>query len=274
MAKKRKYYDLEPDDEFDNPLDEFYLEETNIKEDCGKQNAIVGQALYQRGLVSQRSFDGRAIHATIQDGNSNIPVVYGLDDFSFTCSDQKHLRLEEFACEHIAALMYAYVREPESFLPQNIGGFIDLLNKNPQARDQLAATDPSVKKILDQLQDMPTDVRAALSNLPLNATPEQAAAAVAPARTPDEELKSLMRRSSLEQLREIAKRRGSLRELSSSSKESIITEIASWLATAPLPAEFSPEEEQLLRLENTLHGLTDTPSQQSLQIEWRARRRR
>lgn len=139
MAKKRKYYDLEPDDEFDNPLDEFYLEETNIKEDCGKQNAIVGQALYQRGLVSQRSFDGRAIHATIQDGNSNIPVVYGLDDFSFTCSDQKHLRLEEFACEHIAALMYAYVREPESFLPQNIGGFIDLLNKNPQARDQLAA---------------------------------------------------------------------------------------------------------------------------------------
>ena len=73
MAKHKKpidYYDVEFDDESESDL----VEEDIIAE-CGKKNSVVGQALYQRGFVSQRSFDGQAVHATIQDGLSPPEIL-------------------------------------------------------------------------------------------------------------------------------------------------------------------------------------------------------
>ncbi len=267
MAKKARYY---PEDFDQDDYAEAYepdLDEGDILDFCGKQNARLGQALYQRGLVSQRSFDGEAIRATIQDGTSNIPVIFDLNDFTGTCTHQSHLRQRDMLCEHIAAVMYAYTREPESFLPQNVGGFIDLLNKNPRARDQLAG-DPRFQEMLERIERMPPAARAAFENLPLNASPEQLAS-VAGANTPEEELKSLLRGLTLEQLREMAKRRDW--KLSATAKEPIVEELAPLLASVPLPAELSVEEEQLLRNENTLHGLVNTPGHVELQNLWRAR---
>jgi len=274
MAKK-KYYNDDFDDETawmadepvplgDEPID---LIEADVREICGKPNAARGSLLFASGAVSQRSFDGHAIHATVSDSGVLLPVVFDLIDESCSCSDSKHARLADPNCEHIAALMYAYVREPDSFLPQNIGGFIDLLNKNPQTGDQLA-NDPRVKQVLDQIARLPPTARAARDTLPLKATPAQIAQA-AELNTPEEQLKSLMRGLTLEQLREIAKRRGW--GLTSNAKEPLINELALLIASAPLPSEFSPEEEQLLRNENTLYGLQDTPGHQTLQNLWRAR---
>ena len=268
MAKKINPTDSEFDDDLGDDFDELELVEGDILDLCGSKNALVGRAFFQGGFVLQRSFDGQAIHATIQDGSSNIPVVYDLSDDTSGCTDQKHLRQSEWLCEHIAAMMYAYVREPDSFLPQNIGGFIDLLNKNPQAREQLAVADPRVKEMLQQIENMPPDVRAAVTNLPLNPSPEQLAA-LAEKQTPETELKSLMERLTLEQLREIAKRRGW--KISGNVKSPLIEELAFLLAHAPMPTEWSPDEEQLLRTENTLYGLQDTPRQHALENLWRVR---
>ncbi len=260
MAKqKRRYEDL--DDEFEPDL-----VADDILDVCGKQNTLVGQALYQRGSVSQRSFDGHAIHATIQDGSSRLPVIYDLSDDSAGCTDQRHMRPGSWYCEHIAALMWAYLREPDSFLPQNIGGVLDLLNKNPEAREQLAS-DPRVSQMLDQIQNLPPQVRDSLANLPIKPTPEQLAS-VAVLNSPEEELKSLLRGLTLEQLREIARRR--TWKLAASIKEQMVEELALPLANAPLPTGLSPEEEQLLQNENTLYGLEDTPGYQNLIYLWRA----
>lgn len=267
MAKRTKNYREDFIEE--DFLDEYGpdLDEGDILDFCGKQNATRGRELFQRGLVSQRSFDGEAIHAAIQDGESHIPVVFDLNGFTGTCTHESHLRPRDELCEHIAALMYAYVREPESFLPQNVGDFIHLLNNNPQARDQLAG-DPSVQQALEQIERMPPAARAALENLPLNPSPEQLAS-IAEVTTPEEVLKSLLRGLTLEQLREIAKRREY--KLSPTTKDPIVDELAPLLASAPLPADLSPEEEQLLRNENTLYGLENTPGKFELENLWRAR---
>ena len=265
MAKHKQPIDYYGD-EFNDEIESDLIEE-DILDLCGDKNSLLGKAFYQRKFVSQRSFDGQAIHATIQDGNSNIPVVFDLQDESASCTDQRHLRKRDLFCEHIAALMWAYMREPDSFLPQNIGGFLDLLNKNPQAREQLVS-DPRLNQMLDQIQKLPPRVRDQIINLPINATPEQVAP-LAALNTPEEELKSLMRNLTIEQLREIAKRRKW--KLSGNAKEPIIDELVSLLATMPLPSELTPEEEQLLRIENTLYGLQDVPEYFTLQSVWRAR---
>ncbi len=266
MTKKTRYLlDFPEEDVAD--VYEPALDEADIAEFCGKQNARLGQALFQGGRVSQRSFDGVAIHATIQDGSSQIPVVFDLKEFTGACTHQNHLRQRGLLCEHIAAVMYAYLREPGSFLPQNIGEFVDLLKNSPQARDQLAG-DPSVQRTLDLIAHMPPAARAALENLPLNPSPEQMAS-IADANTPEEALKSLLRGLTLAQLREIAKRRDW--KLSATSKEPIVEALAPLLASAPLPPDLSPEEEQLLRNENTLLGFSDTPGHLELQDLWRAR---
>ncbi|MBI3913660.1 MAG: helicase-associated domain-containing protein [Chloroflexi bacterium] len=275
MAKKSSYSDDSFNDDADWAADEpvpfgdepIDLIEADVRDICGKPNAARGSLLFGSGAVSQRSFDGHAIHATVSDGGTLLPVVFDLIDESSSCSDAKHARLADPNCEHIAALMYAYIRQPESFLPQNVGGFIDLLNENPQARDQLAR-DPQLNQMLEQIQSLPPAARAALDKLTLNATPEQMTP-VAELNTPEEQLKSLMRNLSLEQLSEIAKRRGW--KLSSNAKEALSEELALLLASAPLPFELSSEEEQLLRNENTLYGLLDTPGHSALQNLWRAR---
>ncbi len=267
MTKKARYVLEGVAEEDYADLYEPELDEADILEFCGKQNARLGQSLFRHGLVSQRSFDGVAIHATIQDGSSHIPVVFDLNDFSGSCTHQNHLRLRDSLCEHIAAAIYAYVREPESFLPQNIGEFVDLLKKNPQARNELAG-DPSIQRTLDLIERMPPATRAALENLPLNPTAEQMAS-VAEVNTPDEVLKSLLRGLTLAQLREIAKRRDW--KLSAASKEPIVEDLAPLLASVPFPSDLLPEEEQLLRNENTLYGLANTPGHTELQTLWRAR---
>ena len=218
--------------------------------------------------MSRRSFDGNAIHATVQDGASNIPVVFDFSDESARCTDQRHLRQRDLLCEHIAAALYAYVREPESFLPQNIGGFLDLLNNNPQAREQLAALDPGINAMLRQIEQMPESARAALENLPLNPTPQQLAQ-VAQANTPEAELAALLRRLTLAQLRAIAKRRDW--QLTVTAQAQLADELALLLANTPLPTDLSSEEEQLLRIENTLYGFCDTPAPAALENMWRAR---
>lgn len=268
MTKQNRYdADSFEDDaeraEFDAPT----FSEDDIQDLCGKPNATVGQALYQRGLVAQRSFDGQVIHATIQDGHSNIPVVLDLQDESARCTDQRHLRTRAVFCEHIAALMWAFLREPESFIPQNIGGMLELLNQNPQAREHFGGT-PQFDQVIDQFNRLPAAARAALNDLPLNATSEQLAQ-IAALNTPAEQLQALLRDLTPEQLRAIAQRRAWT--LASDAKESQSAELAPLLIAAPLPAELSPDEEQLLRNENTLFGFQDQPTPYTLQNLWRVR---
>jgi len=282
MPKKRKQSYDDFDDEQDfvedelNPLDgaPMDLVEGDVLDICGKPNAARGSLLFASGAVSQRSFDGKAIHATVNDSGTLLPVVFDLTDYASACSAVDHARTQNPTCEHIAALLYAYARETESFLPQTIGEFIKIIQQNPTLREQAGATDPQVAAILDTLQNAPPEVRAVFDQLPVNATPDDMARLapqmqmLAQAQT-KVELQSLLELFTPDQLRAIAQRRQW--KLDSTAKAQIVTQLAAQLEAAPLPAGFSPEEEQFLRIVNTLDGITRDPDRGWLERIWKKR---
>lgn len=263
------------DDEF-NPLDDapMGLSEEDIRGICGQANAARGKALFVSGAVTQRSFDGEAIHATVNDNATLLPVVFDLMDADNSCSDVNHARRQNPNCEHIAALLYAFSDAPKSFFPQTIGEFINAVQQHPALREQLGAADEKTRAILETLQRAPPEVRTVLEQLSLHATPAELAR-VAPqlqmlAQTHAQtELAALLELLSLEQLRAIAQRRGW--GVDATTKAAIITQLAAQLKAAPLPAEFSPEEEQLLRLLNTLEGLAHVIDRGWLERLWKKR---
>lgn len=280
MTKRRKtFYDNYDDDAFLTNLLGAQSEpgdfgEADIVDLCGDSNAAKGRALYQNGAVIQRSFDGASLHATILDGVNRLPVVFGMDDFVSTCSDARHMRPSRFRCEHIAALLYAFAREPESFVPQSVGGLFDLLQQNPVLRQQFGMSGPQFDALFQALQNAPPEARAALENLPLNPTPQQLVAvmqsleAIAPLQAA-EQLKVYLRLLTPDQLRAIASHRGW--QLASNAKEGMVAQLAARLEETPLPDAFTPEEEQLVRLQNTLYGIETTPTQNMLKSLWKKR---
>ncbi len=249
------------------------LSEIDVVALCGKPNAAKGSVLFASGAVTQRSFDGRALHATVRDGASLLPVVFDVNEESTVCSDVNHARVHNPTCEHIAAAMYAYINEPDSFFPHTMGEFINLLG-SPDLRQQARATAPQVEALLRTLESAPPEVRAAFENLPLNATPKDLlqaapqlqALAVTQGKT---EFASLVADLAVDDLRAIAERRGWV--LSASAKDKLIAQLTEALADAPLPAKFSPEEDQLLRLVNTLYGVDRDSDRTWLERVWKKR---
>ncbi|MBI4786023.1 MAG: helicase-associated domain-containing protein [Chloroflexi bacterium] len=261
--KKKRYYD-----DFEDESDELFsdvnapLDEFDVIEMCGDRNAQKGRALQAIDAVTMRSFDGSKIRGTVRQGASQIPLLLDLADFSTVCSDVNHARATNPYCEHIAALMYTFIDEPESFVPHSIGEAINLMQQSPGVLKDMGVSQEQFDAVMHTLQSQPPEARAALENLPLEA-------AAGADRPPEEEMKERLRGLSLQQMRGIAQRRGW--DLAALPKEKLVEQLAENLKQAPLPAEFSPEEDQFLRIQNTVLGLSTEPTAQSLDQMWKKR---
>ncbi len=260
MAKRRRQpIDEDFDDEFDDaeaPFDEY-----DIMDWCGKKNAAKGRALQVTNSITQRSFDGQKIRGTIRQGANQLPLLVDLSDLSSVCSDVDHAREVNPRCEHIAALLYTFLDDPASFVPQNMGEAIALLEQNPDMLKTLGLNQAQFDAAVATIKNAPPDVRASYEKQPINVMP--------PPPSPEEDLKSLLRSLSVQQLRAIASRRGWA--LKASAKEPIVEQLAASLAQSPYPATYTTDEDQLLRLENTLYGVGNSPTQQSLSSLWKKR---
>ena len=275
MTKKRKPiyddFDDDLDDEFAEPSNDLDgpIDELDVVEYCGDRNAQKGRALQAINAVTMRSFDGNKVRGTIRQGTSQIPLLLDLSDFSTVCSDVNHARVTNPYCEHIAALMYTFIDDPDSFMPQTMGDAINLLQQNPEMLDNVGLSQEQLNKMVQVIESAPPEMRAALEKLPTNPTEAQLAEVNIPPLKPEDHLRSLLRGLTLEQLRGIAQQRGW--NLGTPPKEKFVEQLAENLQQSPLPAEFSPEEDQLLRIHNTLWGLETDPTPQSLNQMWKKR---
>ncbi len=254
----QRYADFEPefsDDDFNAESD---MVEEDVPELCGDRNAKLGRALFFNRAVTQRSFDGQSIHATIQNGAALLPVVLNLEDWSNSCSESNHARQVSPNCEHIAALMFAYIYESATFLPQTPGEFIQLINQNPAAREQLA--DPQLAALLKSIETAPPqNLAQAAPALQVFANDQRRA-----------QLNEYLSDLSVSQLQAIAKRRGW--KFESKARDAMTAQLAKWLAAAsPLEVGFTPEEEQLLKLANTLYGLEGELLPVQINAVWKKR---
>ncbi len=205
-------------EEFDgeDDLDDFELDDADILDWCGERNARKGQTLLTQGAITARSLDGSTIRGTFVQGERRLPLLCDLADGSAMCTDANHTRTSTYLCEHVAALLYTFLDEPDTFAPQNA--------------DQIAAP----------------------ANLP---------------RSPQERLTSLLRALTVEQLRAIGRRRGW--PSGGSAKDKLVDAIAAGLARELMPAALEPDEEQLLRIEGTLYGLSAPRTPQELATTWK-----
>lgn len=283
MAKKRQpRVPILPNLNVANLADDFGdadlpdVQESDILQFCGVQNATRGRGLYEQGMVTQRKFDGTFIMAQVQDGNNGYEP--DLDPLAMEtncdCPATPHRR--NFACEHVAALMYAFLREPDSFMPQNMGDLLNALQSHPELGAEAGLDNPEIAQVLELLQSAPPEVRAALNQIPINASPEDLAKHTAgidlnqirEAQVAGQ-LKSLLERQTLPKLQQLAKRRGWT--LTAQNKTATVNELAKQLQASPVPADFAPEEKQLLSIANTLYGFADLPTQPQLRQWWNKR---
>lgn len=278
MPKTPRYIDddsLFDGDVFEASADEltFGWDEQDILEECGGTNASKGLVLYQRRAVSARAHNGVAIRAAVRDGVGTWHVEFDFDTNSGGCQCPVEQRGRGLHCEHIAAALYAFINEPASFNPETFGAVLAALASNPALRtqlnllqlppEQLAQLEANASPALRAVLDRPADklsvedfglIQDALAN-------SQAQAAKA-------ELHNLLTGLTQNQLRAIAQRRG---WTISQNKQEMATALTTLLNDAPAPSAFAPEEEQLLRLENTLYGLDDAPTVESLSALWKRR---
>ena len=145
MPKKQKRYYDEPeffDAEFDALDGEPEWTADDILDICGATNAAKGLALYQNGGVTERAFDGTTLRATVQDSAGTWPVEFDTVSEGGGCQcpamtrarNAKAWSLDHFLCEHIASVLYAFTRGPQTFMPQTMGAVVNLLQQNPALR--------------------------------------------------------------------------------------------------------------------------------------------
>jgi hypothetical protein len=276
-------FDLEldsQDDEDDDaggtllePGDRLSMSADQILDVSGPFNAQRGRALFQLGAVNLRSFDGRAIHAQVSDDAFVATVSFGFDDLAYRCSCPLKRRGRQYACEHLAALQYAWIHETQSFELTNLGAALELYSEKPGLIANSGLDQPVLRRLAAAWQSAPLKVRESALQVPLNAAREQAAQLEAQLNAFGEqerghELASMLHRFTLDQLRAIAERRRWT--LRSTHKSKAIAELSEQLRASPQPESFSPEEEQLVRIENTLWGLAHTPSHRNLLSDWQS----
>ncbi|MCL4395790.1 MAG: hypothetical protein M1482_13475, partial [Chloroflexi bacterium] len=214
------------------------------------------------------------IRATVELAASRLPVLFDTTGFSSVCSDVNHARQHNPTCEHIAALLYAFLREPDTFMPNTLGEYAGIVEKNPASREWLGADSVEESVVLETLKHAPPDLRAALEQLPLREASDhlEKAASLFPALAPETrkvELAARLDTLPLDLLREIARRRGW--RFTSSARGELVRQITAALVESPYPAEFSPEELQLLQIENTLFGFIKHPARGALEKTWKKR---
>ena len=285
MPKKQNSFN----DAFDNAFgdadffdDEFYTgefddsvvwNEAEILDICGSTNASKGLALYQNKRVTNTSFDGTILSATVRDDAGEWQVGFNAEDGGGKCFCPTQRKARNLHCEHIAAMLYAFLHESDRFQPQTLGDIIKLAQSDPSLRAKIQAQNPEFVQFMKQLESAPPQVREAFERLGPNASPDQIAQLQdmmqsAEKTIAENELRALLDDQSQNQLRAIAQRRG---WTISQNKNEMVTQLLENLRAAPAPDAFTPEEEQLLRLENTLFGLEDAPTAQSLNDLWKRR---
>lgn len=301
MAKKRKPLDLFPelepefdddeliDDAYDEDDDEtdddeyddsstadralFSISEAYIADICGTANARRGLALFLRGAVDKRSFDGHAIRAQVSADSGVADASYDFDELEYQCSSPADGRGSDHGCAHVAALQYAWLRQPQSFDFANLGAALELYTRQPHLFDGSGLGPAFLAPIAALWESAPPALRNSISQLSVQGTPEQQAQLEAQleafsGQARDQEFADLLGRFTLEQLRAIAKGRHWI--LRATAKAKAIAELIDKLRASPLPDTFSPEEEQLVRIENTLWGIEGIPSHQNLLADWQA----
>lgn len=280
ISMPKKQLPFEDDDWFDDDIIEassddlaFGWDEQDILEECGGTNASKGLVLYQRGGVTARAHDGIAIRAAVSDGEGTWQVEFDFDANRGECYCPVERRGRGLHCEHIAAALYAFINEPASFNPETLGAVLAALESNPALRAQLNLPPGQLTQLSQLVANAPPELRAVFDRPAdmLSATELQQvqdALASSRAQAAQAELHNLLTGLTQNQLRAIAQRRG---WAISQNKQEMATALANLLHDAPAPSAFAPEEEQLLRLENTLYGLGDTPTAESLTALWKRR---
>jgi len=238
MVKKRKLLDFDPDlepeldddelldddspfeilgaEEYDDrtaDLIEFSITEADIHDSCGSANARRGLALFLRGAVDKRAFDGHSIRAQVTDDSGVADTAYDFDELEYQCScPAAKGRAGDHGCVHVAALQYAWLREPQSFELANLGAALELYTRQPELFTGSGLDPEFLQSIAEMWESAPPKLRRTISQMSAHGTPEQAAQLEAQLKafseqTRDEEFGGLLGRLTLEQLRAIAKRR-------------------------------------------------------------------
>jgi len=163
------------------PVALVHLREAEIVRLCGLARAARGQEYGRLGRVHQAERTAGTLRATVLDGETSRSVTArfsdsGLESSACTCSPAQPDQEPQVSgvhplCEHVAALLTLWVREPEQFRAASMASQSSSADVSPAALD-----------------DVP-----AFLDMPMPAAPEASAAAAspAPAMTPAEALASL-----------------------------------------------------------------------------------
>ena len=256
------FEDFKVDDEYEF---DFELDDDDILEWCGERNARKGEALATQGAITTRSVADSTIRGIFVQGERRLPLLCDPADESAICTDPSHARSGAHWCEHIAALLYTFLDEPETFVDASTGEAVEISAQNPAramdtgpGRRQLSAARQALEQVTAQTRSQ--------IGAPPEATPEQAAARAKPP-APVEQLAALLQSLALDKLRAIARRRGW--PANASAKDKLVETPASGLAREPMPPSLSPEEDQLLRIEGTLYGVSTTRTPQAIEATWK-----
>lgn len=245
----------------------------------GPADVAQGRLLVQAGDVIERElffdeFLGNGIEAIVIDGeNEYLGTIYveGAHEISSSCDCARG-----GVCEHTAAVLFAWLQEPDSFVPETAGDMLDLLQSIPALRDALAAESPGMGRFLEMLgsgemSDADELLGLAIDELEEMALPQSEASPVGidPAAM-DQTLRQMLQRLTVAELRNIGKRRGFA--LSGTRKDDIIDQLVESLRETvrqpDLLAGLTDPEHELLRILYTLYGVREYLTWNEIQWAW------
>ncbi|MBS1253238.1 MAG: hypothetical protein MAG451_02287 [Anaerolineales bacterium] len=242
------------------------------------QNIAGGRQLFEAGRVEDREVISEAglgvgLEAIVDDGEWYLPNVFaeGPDTISFMCDCP-----EDGSCRHVAALLFAWLEAPDSFIPPTGGGFLDMAMNLESVRDTLSANVPDFDRLMNMLESDEMDLPVDVADMSVDEL--QAVASITPApeglagmaEEVDEGVRQLLQGLTVSRLREIARRRDF--ELHGTRKDDIIDQLTSSLReTTGQPnflADLTRDAYELFRMLNTVFGVRQFLVWDSVQWAW------
>ncbi|MBN1890030.1 MAG: helicase-associated domain-containing protein [Thermoflexales bacterium] len=257
--------------------------EAGILDRCGAATSEAGRLLWQTGAVSERLFIEGDLVAVVQAGRHIYEVEFEeLGGAYCDCPDAAR----GTPCAHVAAMLWAWVKEPHTFEEGVYGDDeddeYDYDEYDEDDEDEIDLTpgmmgDPALQDIIRQLmagQDVGELTRQAQGLLWGGKQPAGAPALPAPppqAETPQESWPALLSSCRLEDLRAIAKRHNW--KLSGTAKDGIVKQLDGYLKeladSGSATAGLSGDEAWLVRYLGTILGEDAAPTHDFLEDIWR-----
>jgi len=257
-------------DEFNPFFELFNLELEDIPDICGPGHAVRGRRLAEVNAVQNPTLSSDGLRAQVREGNVRYHVeiavepdgeIWGLCG----CNVGEN-------CAHVAAVLHAWMQNPQAFMPRNVEEMLELLKEGSPLRELLMNLDPEMAQRLCELDALPESVRSELARLTMEELGRIPAVwlDLEPEATWEAPFRQLLESYKMQELRSIAKRRGF--RLKGTAKVEVVEQLIQALRESVHQPDFleglTRQEHETLRLLNTVYGIRSYLTWSEAEYAW------